>query len=288
LGGRAGASTASVPAANGESSPGTLFRADARLVEVHTTVTGEGGKYLDGLTADSFAIRENGHAVSIASFEPAIAPISCALVLDTSESMDTALPALKSAAAKLIASLRVDDAVAVYTLGGQFAEVQPFTVDHAAAARAVRRAEPGGETALYDALIRVNRDLSTRTGKKVIVVFTDGEDNASTLTAGAAILRARTAGIPIYTIAQGHALNHSTLLRDLAGISRATGGLAFTIAGPEEIGGVFRSILQDLLHGYLLAFRPPSVDDRAWRRIEVQVRAAPGHSVRAREGYYPE
>jgi VWFA-related protein len=166
--------------------------------------------------------------------------------------------------------------------------MQPFTTDHAAAARAVGRTEPGGETALYDALIRVNRDLATRTGKKVIVVFTDGEDNASTLTAATAILRARTAGIPIYTIAQGHALNHSTLLRDLTGISRATGGLSFTIAGPEEIGSVFRSILQDLLHGYLLAFRPPPVEDRAWRRIEVQVRAAPGHNVRAREGYYPE
>ena len=263
----------------------TLFRADARLVEVHATVTDARGRYLDGLAADRFSVRENGNSVSVASFEPANAPISCALLLDTSESMDAAMPPLKSAASKLIGGLRPDDVVAVYTLGDTVAERQSFTTDRAAAIRAVRRSEPGGETALYDALIRVNRDLSVRTGKKVVVVFTDGEDNASTLTAANAILRARTAGIPIYTIAQGHALNHAELLRELAGMSHATGGLSFTIASPEEIVGVFQSILQDLLHGYLLAFRPPAVEDRGWRRIEIQVRSA---AVRAREGYYPD
>ena len=272
-------------AASPSSAPTTLFRADARLVEVHATVTDVRGRYLDGLAADRFTIRENGRAVSVASFETANAPISCALLLDTSESMDAAMPALKSAASKLIGGLRPDDVVAVYTLADTVVERQSFTTDHTAAIRAVRRAEPGGETALYDALIRVNRDLSIRTGKKVIVVFTDGEDNASTLTSAHAILRARTAGIPIYTIAQGHALNHAELLRELSGMARATGGLSFTIASPEEIGGVFQSILQDLLHGYLLAFRPPPVEDRAWRKIEIQVRSA---AVRAREGYYPE
>jgi VWFA-related protein len=264
-----------------------LFRADARLVEVHTTVMDERGRYLDGLAMERFSVRENGLPVSLVSFEPATAPISCSLLLDTSESMDAALPALKSAATKLIGALRTGDPVAIYTLGDSVREVQAFTNDHLAAARAVQRAEPGGETALYDAMTRVNRDLAGRTGKKVIIVFTDGQDNASTLTSAAAILRARTAGIPIYTVAQGHALNHPALLAELAGMSRATGGLSFTIAAPEEAAGVFQRIVQDLLHGYLLAFSPPAVEDRSWRRIEVQVRANPGHTVRAREGYYP-
>ena len=265
-----------------------LFRADARLVEVHTTVMDERGRYLDGLAADRFTVRDNGRAVSLASFEPANAPISCSLLLDTSESMDAALPALKSAAAKLIGALRPADAVAVYTLGDSVTRIHAFTTDHNAAVHAVQQTEPDGETALYDALIRVNRDLAPRTGKKVIVVFTDGQDNASTLTSATAILRARTAGIPIYTVAQGHALNHPGLLSELAGMSRATGGLSFTIAPAGEAAEVFQRIVQDLLHGYLLAFRPSSVEDRAWRRIVVQVRAAPGHTVRAREGYYPE
>jgi len=118
----------------------------------------------------------------------------------------------------------------------------------------------------------------------VIVVFTDGEDNNSTLSAATAILRAKTVGIPIYTIAQGHALGHPSLLKELGGMSQATGGLAFRIGSAAEIGRVFDSVLQDLLHGYLLAFQPPAGDGHAWRKIEVQ---APGN-VRAREGYFPE
>jgi hypothetical protein len=78
------------------------------------------------------------------------------------------------------------------------------------------------------------------------------------------------------------------LLKELSGMAHATGGLAFTIAAPEHISGVFQSILQDLLHGYLLAFSPPSVEDHSWRSIEVVVRGLPAHTVRAREGYHPQ
>jgi hypothetical protein len=79
---------------------------------------------------------------------------------------------------------------------------------------------------------------------------------------------------------------HASLLQDLSGISQATGGLSFRIRSAGEIGPVFDSVLQDLLHGYLLAFQPPAVEDRAWRRIEVRL-GVPA-SVRARQGYYPE
>ena len=96
--------------------------------------------------------------------------------------------------------------MAVYAFNAAVTELQPFTTDKRAAERAVLRAHALGGTALYDALVRVNRDLAARTGKKAIVVFTDGDDNLSTLTAEIAIARAKAAGAPIYTIAQGEAL----------------------------------------------------------------------------------
>jgi hypothetical protein len=71
-------------------------------------------------------------------------------------------------------------------------------------------------------------------------------------------------------------------------MSQATGGLGFAIQSAEEIGAVFESVLQDLLHGYLLAFQPPPLEDHAWRGIEVLLRAPAGRKVRAREGYFPE
>jgi Ca-activated chloride channel family protein len=134
----------------------------------------------------------------------------------------------------------------------------------------------------------VNRDLSGRSGKKVIVVFTDGDDNTSTVTTEAAIHRAKAAGVPVYTIAQGEALGHPEFLKQLASVSKATGGVSFVIRQPSEIRGVFEHVSEDLMHGYLLAFRPSSAEDPGWHSIEVVVRGSRGYQVRAREGYYPE
>ena len=153
----------------------------------------------------------------------------------------------------------------------------------------MRRRDPPGVVSGHDrfGLVRVNRDLAGRVGRKVVVVFTDGEDNASTLTAATAVLRAKTAGVPIYTVAQGHAVHDAALLKDLSATSQATGGLAFSIQSSAEIGDVFAKILQDLLHGYLLAFAPPPAEDHAWRPIEVRLRTTRPLKVRSREGYYP-
>jgi Ca-activated chloride channel homolog len=278
---------AKAAAADGPSdAPETLFRASGRLVEINATVTDEKGKLLDGLRAENFAVLDRGQAMPVTAFENGAAPLSCVLLLDTSQSMDAAIAALKAAAMRLIAGLRPGDSIAVYSLNGGISELQPFTTDKVAATRAVLSAELGELTALYDGLVRVNRDLIGRTGKKVIVVLTDGEDTASTLSAETAVLRAKTAGVPIYTVAQGHAVGNAALLKELRDMSQATGGKAFAIRTAAEIGPVFDGVLEDLLHGYLLAFVPAGGEDRSWRRIEVKLRR-PG-KVRAREGYYPE
>lgn len=265
-----------------------LFHASARLVEIHAAVTDERGRPIDRLRAEQFAASDEDEPVTIAAFEDTASPLSCALLLDTSLSMDGALAALKSAAFRLIGGLRAEDTVAVYSLTGGVSELQPFTAEKTAARRAVLGAELGELTALYDGLVRVNRDLAARTGKKAVVVFTDGEDTASALDAQSAILRAKTAGVPIYTIAQGHAVRHADLLQKLAGMSEATGGLSFSIRSAAEIGPVFDRVLQDLLHGYLLAFSPSAAGGRAWRKIDVRMKAPARGRVRARQGYYPE
>jgi len=156
------------------------------------------------------------------------------------------------------------------------------------AKRAVLSTQALGETALYDALARVARDLSGRPGKKVIVVFTDGADNSSTLTTDTALLRVKATGVPVYTIAQGDALTSAAYLKQLADLSKATGGESFAIKDSTEIGTVFEKVSEDLSHGYLLVFQPPAAEDHAWHPITIQVRGGRGDKVRAREGYYPE
>jgi VWFA-related protein len=265
----------------------TVFRTNARLVEVYATVTDKRGRHVDDLGPDQFAVLDNGKELPVAAFENRVSAVSCALLLDTTASMQAALPALKATALKLLGELRPIDSVAIYSFSDSVTALQPFTTDKNAAARAVLRTRAFGKTALYDALTQVSREVAGRAGKKVIVVFTDGADNLSAVTSETALRRAKTLGVPVYTIAQGDALESPDLLKQLTNLSQATGGVAFTIHSPTEIEKVFESITEDLMHGYLLAFQPPATEDRTWRPIEVKMRSPRGHKIRARLGYYP-
>jgi len=150
VGGPTAAGEASVPAE-------VVFRADGRLVEVYATVTDSRGRFADDLTREQFTVTERGAAQPLVAFEPRSSEVSCALLLDTTASMHPALPALKNAALKLIGELRDEDSIAVYSFNETVSELQPFTKDKSAAARAVLRTRALGNTALYDALARVNR-----------------------------------------------------------------------------------------------------------------------------------
>ena len=283
----AAASLPAQPAAAGAAPPPAeaVFRVNGRLVEVHATVTDGRGRYIDDVPPAEFSVLDDGKPVPVSSFENRNTAVSVALLIDQTGSMQNALPPLKIAALKLIGEMRPADAVAVYAFNAAVTELQPFATDKQAAERAVLRAHALGSTALYDALVRVNRDLAARTGKKAIVVFTDGDDNRSTLSAEIAIARAKAAGAPIYTIAQGAALDRPKLLEQLAGISNSTGGLPFEIRDPAEILKVFESVSRDLTHGYLLTFQPPSEEGNGWHSIKVALRDTKGRTVRAREGY---
>lgn len=266
------------------------FRSNGRLVAINTIVTDNRGRYIDDLKPEQFSLLDGGVRQTIVAFEPQSTELSCVLLLDITGSMSDTLPALKKAALRLIDALRPGDSVAVFGFSSNVVELMPFTTDHQAARRAVMGANAFGNTALYDALARIGHELTGRTGKKVIVVFTDGEDTASLLTAGTAIERAKVAGVPVYTIAQGQAIEKPDLTRQLAVISNSTGGVPFLIRDPDEMDQVFEKVAADLTHGYLLYFQPPPVDEDkegTWRELKLVVTGARNPRVRAREGYYP-
>ena len=246
------------------------------------------GRYIDDLPQSEFSIRDEGESKPLAAFDAKSGGISVALVLDSTLSMHAAFPSLKDAALKLIGELQPRDQVAVYSFNSNIEMLQQFTTDHVAARRAIMQAKVAGNTALYDALARVSGAFAGRSGRKVIVLFTDGDDNSSELTGAMAVRRLKGAGVPVYTVAQGAAFLIPHMLKELAELSNATGALPFGIEHSNEIRQVFERISEDLQHGYLLAFRPPPGDDKAWRRIEVQLRTQKGYRIRGRQGYYLE
>jgi VWFA-related protein len=265
-----------------------VFRVNSRVVEVYATIWDRNGRYLDGLTQEKFQLRDNGEVQTLAAFESHSASLSLAILLDTTGSMAAALPVVKNSIMKLIDELREGDAVAIYGFSNGLNRLQEFTLDKSAAKQSVLRTRAGGATALFDAVSEVAREVGSRAGKKAIVVFTDGQDNASILNSSNAVQRARKAGVPVYTIAEGDAVKSRSLLNQLKDLSEMTGAGSFQARSTKDIAEVFADITHDLQHTYMLAFRAPPGESGKWRTIELTVVGNPNAKVRAREGYAAE
>jgi VWFA-related protein len=274
--------------AAGSDAQEVTFHAEARLVEVYATVLDDRGKYLDGLIRDRFVVSEDGKRQDVVGFESDSAGVQCAILIDTTGSMQAALPRLKNAVARFIDELRDEDSVAIYSFTTSLDVLQDFTKDRARAKRAVMRTRADGGTALFDAIAQVTHILSERTGKRATVVFTDGSDNASVLRARAAIDRAKKASLPIYMVAQGEALDQKGLLKGMKEIATSTGAALFEARKPADVNGIFQEIIGDLQHTYVLAYRPPPGDRIKWRAIQLAVTGVKGYKVRAKDGYFPD
>lgn len=266
-----------------------VIKVEVHLVEVYATVFDHKGYYVDGLGRDDFEVYENGKRQNIASFETQQQALSCAILLDTSGSMADALPRVKNSIVNFIDQLNPQDSVAIYTFDQRLVTRQDFTTDKGMAKRAVLRTRAEGQTALFDALSEVSLDASARHGKKAIVVFTDGDDNSSALTARAAANRAKKLGIPLYAIAAGEATQSKKLRETLNELSLQTGGATYEVKKPKDIDAVFVDINQDLQHLYMISYQASSsVADGKWRKIDLVVKGLKKYSIRAKEGYYPD
>jgi VWFA-related protein len=265
-----------------------LFRTEARLVEVYATVLDDRGKYMDGLARERFVVSEDGKRQDVVAFQSDAAGLDCAILLDTTGSMQQELPRVKNAVARFIDDLRDSDSVAVYSFTTSLDLLQDFTRDKALAKRAVMRTRAEGGTALFDAISQITHVLEQHGGKRAAVVFTDGDDNSSVLRAHAAIDRAKKAGVPVYMVAQGEALASKNLLKGMKEIAAGTGASMYEAHKPSDVTGIFRDIVGDLHHTYLLTYRPPQGDRVKWRSIQLAVTDLKGYRVRAREGYFPD
>ena len=266
-----------------------VIKVEVHLVEVYATVFNQKGYYVDGLGGDSFEVYEDGKRQKISSFETQQQALSCAILLDTSGSMASALPRVKNSIVNFIDKLDPQDSVAVYTFDQRLVARQDFTTDKDMAKRAVLRTRAEGGTALFDALSEVFLEASARHGKKAIVVFTDGDDNSSALTANAAATRAKKLGIPLYAVAAGEATRSGKLRGTLNDLSQQTGGATYQVKRPKDVDAVFADITQDLQHLYMLSYQAPGgAANGKWRKIDLVVKGVKKYSLRAKEGYYPD
>lgn len=267
--------------------PTATIKVQVRLVEVYASVHDQKGHFVDGLSRENFQVLEDGKPQQIAAFDSTSQSLSCAVLLDTTGSMNEALPRVKNSIVKLIDELGPEDSVAIYTFDQRLVIRQDFTTDKDAAKRAALRTRAEGATALFDALSEASQELSQRSGKKVLILFTDGDDNSSALNASAAVARAKKAGVPLYTIAEGEATRSKNLRKLLDDLSQLTGGAAYEVKKPGDIEPVFHEISEDLRHLYMISYRPPEdANDGKWRKIDLLVKGPKDYRVRAKEGYF--
>jgi Ca-activated chloride channel family protein len=262
------------------------FSSGISLVEVYATVTDASGNPVRGLTSDDFAVQEDGAPQSISAFASGEFPLSVAIGLDRSFSMSRERVRTAAAAAgQFVSALRPDDQVMVLAIGSEVETVAPLSslsAGRAAAMSALETLEPWGTTPLYDATLAALDAIQTATGRRALVLISDGMDRYSDATAAQVVDRARRKDVLIYPIATGRA--RPPLFAELAG---ATGGRSFQARDARALETALATIARELREQYLIGYAPARAPEESaqWRSITVTVNK-PNVRVRARDGYY--
>jgi Ca-activated chloride channel family protein len=265
---------------------GVISSVNRHAVNIFPIVTDRSGRYVWNLSREDFVVLEDGHLQSIDTFDEIGSTLMVAVVLDVSESMLPKLASAKSAARQFVDALEPEDEAGLLMFNSRVTGWTPFSKKKDALRKNLLGATAEGETALYDATASALMKVRAATGRRALVIFTDGEDNKSRLSIDQVVEMAQTSESSIFTVAEG--VEESKALRGHLGrLARETGGRAFFISSIESLKHAFEGILADLKNQYFLTYTPPEHPKRTWHRIEVSVKR-PGLKVRAKTGYFTD
>jgi Ca-activated chloride channel homolog len=257
---------------------------DVDVVQVSAVVT-DGDRFIRGLTDKDFRVFDDDRPQRITSFAAENIPLELVAAIDVSSSMQDAIPHVKQAAKAFLAGLQPTDQTTVLGFNDNIFTLARRATDPAARAKAIERLAPWGGTALYDVIIRAVDLLGMQSGRRSIVLFTDGDDQSSHAPLDAAIARTEGSDATIYAIGQGRAVHTAELQKLMRRLATVSGGRAFFTEDANKLAGIFQEILEDLRNQYLVSYPAPSNQrDGAWHRIRLEVVGGRYH-VRARQGY---
>jgi Ca-activated chloride channel family protein len=268
--------------------PDYVDQLDVQFVELYTTVVDRGGDFVDGLEAKDFVVEEDGKAQEVRRFERIRnQPIRAGLIIDTSLSMETKLREVEKAAYRFLETvLQPRDRAAVITFNDKPKLAVKFTNERSILAGGLAGLQAEGETALYDSLLFGLHYFSGITGKRALIVLTDGEDSASSYQYDDVLEFARHAGISIYVIGLGLTSNQQETRSKLGRLASETGGATFYIENAGQLGRIYDDIQLELRSQYLLAYQSTQPIAKTGFR-EVKVKVAKGLEAKTIRGYYP-
>ena len=253
-------------------------RIDAVRVDVLVT---ENGRPVQGLAPSDFDVFDNGvrQRVDLASFEQI--PLNVVLALDNSASLQgLRLGHLQTAGMKVLEGLKPGDRAALVSFSHVVSPSQGLTEDLDRVRASLEQVRGEGLTSLIDATHAGMLLGESDAGRSLLIVFSDGVDTASWLTADAVVETARRGDVVVYAVEVGE--QRVSFLRDL---SEVTGGRLFSIESTRDLAATFARILEEFRMRYLVSYSPQGVAPGGWHRLEVRVRQR-GLTVKARPGYF--
>ena len=274
------------------------FKAESELVVLHVSVRDRGGRYVTGLDRDAFTVIDDGKPQTLSMFSADDVPASVGLLVDNSNSMRPNRERVIVAAVEFVKHSHPQDEIFVLTFNEEVrrgwapsitGETDPGRFASAMAKAIVAR----GMTAIYDAIrAGLTQAAAGIHSRQVLIVVSDGDDNASTTTRDELLRQVHESDATLYTIALIDPLTREGNPKLLNRLARATGGESYEPRRAAAIGGALEEIARDIRSAYTLAYTPTSAGTgeagERRRAVRVYVRSKDGRAlrVRTRDGYF--
>ncbi len=275
------------------------FGAGIDVISLNLSVTDARNRLITGLSEDDFAVFEDGIRQELSLFTREALPLSVALMVDCSASMDEKLPVAQEAGSRFVRTLRPEDLGQVVQFNERTTVLQDFTADRAALEGAIRNTSASGSTALYNALYVTLKQLRNQgrpeaPRRRAIVLLSDGEDTASLVNDDQVLALARQADVGVYVIGlrpdraldrQRAAFSQATYF--LTTLTRDTGGEVYFPSSLSELDAVYERVAEELRSQYTVGYVSRNERrDGKWRRIVVRTPTHEDLRVRHKLGYY--
>ena len=265
------------------------FRATTQLVSVPATVMDAQGRLVPSLEQDQFSILDNGKPQDITFFQNETQPFTVVVMLDFSGSMTANLKFLIAATEQFLLRMLPADKGMVGAFSDRIEFSGSFTSDRDDLISALKDLQYGNPTRLWDAVDQSIGMLEEIDGRKVVLVFTDGDDTSSKLGFGKVLARAQQEDVMVYAIGlqseyfNGQRMVRSQPARSLKRMAEETGGGYFELKKTDDLAPTFTRVAQELHSLYSLGFTPAALDGKE-HKLDVRMKAA-GMTARARKSY---
>jgi Ca-activated chloride channel homolog len=271
------------------STQGPTFKSGTQVVSLFVTVQDAQKRLVPALAQSDFEVFDNDKPQPITYFDNSVHPITCVAMLDTSGSMTLTINLLRQAAEQFVIRLLPDDKARVGAFNDKIQFAGRFTNNRDELVGAIKDLDYGNGTRLWDAVGASLDELKGIEGRRVVLVFTDGDDTESKIGLGTVVDRARAEEVMVYAIGlesnyfNGQHMVRSKPDRGLRRIADETGGGYFELEKTADLAPTFTHVAYELHSQYVIGFTPTQLDGRV-HKLTVKMKQ-PGMTARARRSY---